>query len=141
MPIYEFYCPDCHTIYSFLSRSVDTAATPACPGCGGDSLSRQVSRFAAITGGHRSGGEDDGLPIDESRMESAMESLASEAEGLDEEDPRAAAQLMRKLSDMNGLRYGDKMEEAMDDAFLLPGRTGGRAAKAPPRRDDTLYDM
>ncbi|MBD3243585.1 MAG: zinc ribbon domain-containing protein [Chitinivibrionales bacterium] len=166
MPIYEFYCPDCHTIYSFLSRTVNTEKTPGCPRCHKESLQRKVSRFAAITGGKKESDDELGdLPIDETRMESAMESLASEAESLDENDPRAAAKLMRKLADMTGLRYGDKMEEAiarlesgedpeaiesemgdelenLDDAFVMPGKKGGRLrAMLPPRRDETLYEM
>jgi hypothetical protein len=24
MPMYEFYCPDCNTIFTFLSKSVNT---------------------------------------------------------------------------------------------------------------------
>ncbi len=111
------------------------------------------------------GADDDGgeLPIDESKMERAIESLASEAESLDENDPKAAARLMRRLSDMTGLEYGDKMEEAlakleagadpeaieaemgddlenMEDAFVLPGKKGGRK-RLPPRRDEKLYEM
>ena len=34
MPIYEFYCRDCHRVYSFLSRSVAPDRRPPCPKCG-----------------------------------------------------------------------------------------------------------
>ena len=56
------------------------------------------------------------MPIpdfDESKMEKAMNLLASEAEHMDEEDPRQAANLMRKLTDMTGLNLGPGMEEAL----------------------------
>ncbi len=43
MPVYEFYCPDCHTIFNFFSRRVNTAARPACPRCERPELERQVS--------------------------------------------------------------------------------------------------
>ena len=33
MPIYEFYCRKCNTIYNFFSRSVNTEKIPFCPKC------------------------------------------------------------------------------------------------------------
>ncbi|MBN1129196.1 MAG: hypothetical protein JXA71_09435, partial [Chitinispirillaceae bacterium] len=106
------------------------------------------------------------LPIDESRMEKAMEALASEAEHIDENDPRQAADLMRKFSAMSGLRLGDKMEGALakleagadpesleaelgdlneSDLFTLDGEAGkGRAAlraRTTPVRDETMYEL
>ena len=58
--------------------------------------------------------EDSPLPdLDESKMEQAMNVLATEAANLDENDPKQAAQLMRKLTDMTGLDLGDGMEEAL----------------------------
>jgi len=166
MPIYEFYCPRCHTIYSFWSKMVDTEKTPPCPKSDKHKLQRQVSSFAVVSGGKAESddGPDD-LPIDETKMERAMETLASEAEGIDEEDPRAAARLMRKLSDMTGLEYGEGMEEALkrleagedpdaieaemgdllegdEEPFVLPGAKKGKGRRArPPKRDDTLYEM
>jgi hypothetical protein len=96
-------------------------------------------------------------------MMSAMESLAAEAQGVDENDPRAAAALMRKLSERAGLHYGDTMEEALarlesgedpqaieselgeslegdEMPFKLAGKKGV-VRKVPPRRDDALYEM
>jgi hypothetical protein len=84
---------------------------------------------------------------------------------MDENDPRAAARLMRKLSSATGLEYGEKMETALsrlesgedpesveadmgelmegdEEPFVMPGaKGGGKARKAPPRRDEKLYDM
>ena len=166
MPIYEFYCPRCHTIYSFWSKTVNTEKVPACPQDGKHGLQRQISSFAVVSGGKTEGGEGmDDLPVDEAKMERAMETLVSEASGLDEEDPRAAARLMRKLSAMTGLEYGEKMEDALkrleagedpdaieaemgdalegdEEPFVLPGAGKGRSKKPrPPKRDDTLYEM
>ena len=42
-----------------------------------------------------------------------MEALASQADGIDENNPRQTAELMRKFSAMTGLRLGDKMEDAL----------------------------
>jgi len=47
MPIYEFYCEPCHTIYNFFSRSVNTGKRPACPKCGQGEL---VERYSARRG-------------------------------------------------------------------------------------------
>ena len=107
----------------------------------------------------------DDLPIDESKMEQAMHMLAKEAENINEDDPRQAANLMRKLSDMTGLELGDNMDEALsrmergedpeqieaemgdlledEDPFTLSGKKGkgARRRDREPRKDDTLYDL
>ena len=164
MPIYEFYCRDCHTIFSFFSKTIDTETCPACPKCRAPRLTRQVSVFA-VTGKAREKSETDDLPIDESQMAKAMAVLEKEADRIDENDPRQAANLMRKLSDMTGLQLGHGMEEALarmergedpeaiesemgdllegEDPFLLPGKKKGTSSgrQAAPRRDETLYDL
>ncbi|RLB88031.1 MAG: zinc ribbon domain-containing protein, partial [Deltaproteobacteria bacterium] len=50
MPIYEFYCEECNTIFNFFSRSVNTSKRPLCPKCKRKKLKRQMSTFAPITG-------------------------------------------------------------------------------------------
>jgi putative FmdB family regulatory protein len=50
MPIYEFYCRDCHTIFSFFARRVDTETVPKCPKHARHKLRRQMSRFAISSG-------------------------------------------------------------------------------------------
>lgn len=167
MPIYEFYCKGCHTIYSFLSRRINTETTPLCPGCGpGAELSRRVSRFAVVAGGRSQESDDplEGAGINESVIERAVEGLASEAQSIGEDDPRAAARLMRKLSEMTGLRYNDTLQEALarlesgedpeaieqelgdtlesdDLPFSLKGGAVDMRTCLPPRRDETLYEM
>ena len=163
MPIYEFYCPDCNTLMNFLSRAVNPAKRPPCPRCGGKKLQREVSAFA-VTGKSPEGGGAEEPAVDESRMMRAMESLAGEAESVREDDPRAAANLMRKFSKMTGLQFGGGIEEALgrmeegedpaaieaelgdrmegEDPFLQPGKGGGGQKRArPPQRDERLYEM
>jgi putative FmdB family regulatory protein len=111
MPIYEFYCQDCNTIFNFFSKSVNTRKRPSCPKCKRKKLQRQMSTFARIRGAKEESDLDD-LPIDESKMEKAMNLLAREADGINEDDPRQAAQLMRKLTDATGIDLGQGMEEA-----------------------------
>ena len=115
MPIYEFYCKNCHTIYNFLSRTVNTQKIPNCPHCQDVKLQRKISLFATISKRKDADGttETDMPPIDETKMEKAMAMLANEAEQLNEDDPRQAAMLMRKLSDATGLTMGPAMEEAL----------------------------
>ena len=67
----------------------------------------------ATTGNAVDPGDTDDLPVDESRMERAIESLAGEAEKINEDDPRQAAQLMRKFSQMTGLEFGEGVQEAI----------------------------
>ena len=109
MPIYEFYCPQCHMIFNFFSRTINTEKVPPCPKCDRSKLERQMSSFAVIRGTKED--QEDGLPdMDDSKLEKAMTALASEAERINEDDPRQAAQLMRKLTDMTGLELGSGME-------------------------------
>ena len=164
MPIYEFYCEDCHTIYNFFSKSMNTTKKPKCPSCKTKTLSRQMSAFA-FTGKAKEDSDMDDLPFDEGKMEKAMNMLAGEAENVNEEDPRQAANLMRKLTDMTGMELGSGMQEALkrmeagedpdaieaemgdlledEEPFMMPekkGRAKG-ARRAAPRRDETLYDL
>ncbi len=166
MPIYEFYCSPCHTIFSFFSRKVNTTALPPCPRCGA-ALAREVSAAAFLRGG--GGGGEDGLGdvrIDEARMQRAMDALGGEIDRLgDQEDPRQAAELMRKFSDLSGLRFNREIEEALDrmsrgedadavgeelDALMesgaepfVAGEGRGRALlrRLPARRDPTLHEL
>jgi len=164
MPIYEFYCKDCHTIFNFFSRTVNTTKTPACPKCQNKALTRQMSTFA-VTGKAVESSESDDLPFDESKMEQAVNMLAGQAENMNDDDPRQAASMMRKLSDMTGLKLGPGMEEALhrmekgedpdkieaemgrlleeEDPFILPEKKGGKAAsrRTEPFKDETLYDL
>jgi putative FmdB family regulatory protein len=165
MPIYEFYCHTCNTIYNFFSKSVNTEKVPTCPKCKNVSLKRKVSLFAAITGQRKGDGDaEDGMPpIDESKMEKAMAMLASEAEKISDDDPRQAARLMRKLSEATGLRMGAGMEEALgrmergedpdrieqemgdllegEDPFIFEQKSSSAGKKPKPNVDDTLYDL
>ncbi len=162
MPIYEFYCSKCNTIYNFFSRSVNTKKTPKCPKCKDVKLISQMSVFATPS---KDRGEVDGdmPPIDEARMEKAMSMLAGEADKINEDDPRQAANLMRKLSDAAGLKLGPQMEEAIarmergedpdrieeemgdllseEEPFLEETKTKKTRKNLEPQVDETLYEM
>jgi putative FmdB family regulatory protein len=162
MPIYEFYCPDCNVIFNFFSSSINTEKRPSCPRCGKIRLDRRMSVFASP----RNKGEEDDAPlpdVDESKMEKAMNLLAREAERLDENDPKQAANLMRKLTDMTGVNLGSGMEEALrrmeagedpeaieaemgdllegEEPFAFERKSFAGTGYRPPRVDETLYDL
>jgi putative FmdB family regulatory protein len=163
MPIYEFFCHKCNMIFNFFSKSVDTEKRPLCPQCRKIKLQRQVSVFSSPRG--RGTEEDDmAMPdLDESKMERAMSLLASEAEHIDENDPRQAANLMRKLTDMTGLNLGAGMEEALnrmeagedpekieaemgdileeEDPFGLSKKSLKGLKSGRPKIDEKLYDL
>lgn len=163
MPIYEFYCRDCHTIFNFFSKTINTRTVPSCPKCENPGLTRQVSLFAVTGRAEEGGDEDPGL--DESRMEKAMEWMARQSGNIDEADPRQAARLMRQFSDMTGVQLGAGMQEALnrmaagedpeqveaemgdvleaEEPFLMPGKKGlkGLKKRLPPEKDETLYEL
>jgi hypothetical protein len=111
---------------------------------------------------NRSEGEQHGGPdIDESKLEQAMQMMAREAEGMDEDDPRQAAQMMKRLCSATGLELGPGMQEAMrrleagedpdqveaemgdvleNDELFTMARKGGRISR-PPETDDRIYDL
>ncbi len=118
MPIYEFYCSDCHCVYSFLARRVDTTTQPACPRCGRPRLEREISRFAVARGAAATAdvsAPDDGLPpgLDDSRFEQVMDELERESAGVDYDDPRQAARLMRALYERTGMPLTDSIQDAI----------------------------
>ncbi len=163
MPIYEFYCSKCNTVYRFLSRTVSTEKTPICPDCRSTEMRRMVSLFSVASRKSGESSPDTEMPdLDESKMEKAMAMLSDEGD-MNEEDPRKAAKLMRKLSEATGLTMGPRMEEALsrlergedperieeemgdildDEEPFTFGPSGKKGGKKPtPRFDETLYEM
>ena len=164
MPIYEFFCKECHTVYKFFSRRINTEKIPNCPKKESHQLERRVPLVAVITGKIKeTSDENDMPPIDEAKMEKAMNMLAREADKINEDDPRQAAQLMRKLSHATGLNLGAGMEEALsrmekgenpekieeemgdllegEEPFSFDEKIKKIGKKSKPKIDDTLYDM
>nr|WP_320012101.1 zinc ribbon domain-containing protein [uncultured Desulfobulbus sp.] len=163
MPIYEFFCDDCNTVFNFFSQRPNTEKRPACPKCGRPELQKMMSTFATIGKAREDDGDDPFAGLDESKMEQAMASLMREAENVNEDDPRQVAQLMRTFADKTGLNLGDSMEEAIarmesgedpdqieremgdllegDEPFSLEAMKKKVRGKRPPIHDETLYDL
>ena len=102
--------------------------------------------------------------LDESKMEQALESLMRESEGINEDDPKQMASLMRKFTDRTGINLGDGMEEAIarmergedpeqieqemgdllgdeDDFSFEAIKKKALARAAKPSYDEKLYDL
>jgi len=160
MPIYEFLCEPCNTIFNFLSRRVNIDAKPSCPKCG-KKLQRMMSSFSTI-GRAKEPSDDVFSGMDEAGMERVLGDLARESENLHEEDPRQMARMMRRFTEKTGLdlsgpvaealkrlESGEDMESIEEDLgdllegdempFELKGRKGKKKAK--PHRDETLYEL
>lgn len=164
MPIYEFFCKKCNTIYKFFSRTIDTSTIPKCPKCRRVKLERVFSSFATVRS-KGEGGLDEAMPdIDESKLERAVEMLEKDAAGMDEDDPKQAADFMRKLTDAAGISLGEGMEEALDrmesgedpnkiekemgdllneESFRFDAKKkkGKKKAAPIPEVDETLYEL
>ena len=101
MPIYEYRCNDCRkrvTVYWRSFSEVETAR-PHCPVCGGEELSRLISRVAV-------------LKSEESRLEDLAD--PSNLAGLDENDPKSMARWMKKMSREMGEDLGSECDEVVD---------------------------
>jgi putative FmdB family regulatory protein len=166
MPVYEFYCSDCHTVFNFLARAAAPDRRPACPKCHQPELERRVSGFA-ISRGRKDEPSDEGMPdIDEARLEKALMGMAGEMEGLDDSDPRQMAKFMRRLTEATGMNLGSGFDEAirrlesgedpekieadmgdllgddtMENIFSKEGVKGLQRKYTPPAHDDTLYSF
>jgi putative FmdB family regulatory protein len=163
MPIYEFLCKDCNTIFNFFSRRVNTDKVPDCPQCG-RKLQKLLSSFATIGRANEPGDEDLPPGFDETKMERALGDMAQEAEKMNEDDSKAMARLMRRFSEKTGLVLNENMEKAlsrleagedpsrieqeMGDIFAgedsLPfefKKTGKSTRQKPPIHDEKLYEL
>jgi putative FmdB family regulatory protein len=166
MPIYEFYCENCHTVFNFFSQRVNTETRPDCPKCDRSRLERQVSVFSVFRNRAEQGSDPfDG--VDESGLEQAIMSMAGELEGLDQDDPQQAARAIRKVMDQAGIQWGAGVEEAIgrleegDDPDDIEATLGNsfdndanpfsvksrnmlgaiRRKYLPPKTDPALYDL
>lgn len=127
MPIYEYYCPDNHKIYSFYAKTLAQGQTiPKCPENPAFRMRKILSAFA-VTGRTRkaAGGESGdagsppppdgagGNPAAEAKMEAAMAAMEGEFANIDENDPRAMGRMMRRMSEVTGEKLDGEMEEVV----------------------------
>ena len=147
MPIYEYYCPDNHTVYQFYAKTLAQGKTiPQCPDNPKYRMVKCVSSFAVTRGGKgdetppaEAGGDD---AADDGRMEAAMSAMEKEFAHVDENDPRAMGRMMRRMAEMTGEKLDGEMEEVVRkleegaDPESLEDALGDDA----PGADDALGD-
>jgi len=98
MPIYEYLCGRCNTIFQFLVRHPSSETAPVCPECKkGDRMERVMSTFSVKSGS------------------SSIEDMADDPSmaGLDTEDPKAMASAIRRMADEMGEDLGPEVNEAL----------------------------
>ena len=170
MPIYEFYCPDNHTVYQFLARSLAyRETTPRCPVNPAFRMEKRVSKFAFLRGAKEPAEGDPFEGMDETKMEAMMADLERDMAGMDENnpDPRQLGHLMRKMTDVMGDKAPPEMREmirrleAGEDPEKLESEFGDlgeggegeggdffsqtvkklKAGLRAPKKDTKLYEM
>jgi putative FmdB family regulatory protein len=164
MPIYEFACPKCRKIFSFLSKRVNQDRLPVCPKCGNKKLEKQMSRFAMSRGlkesaANSDAGGDEPMPdFEDPKIERAMMEMERDMAHLDENNPKHMAHMMKKMKDImppgtvpkeldvaiKRLESGEdpeKIEEDMGDVLgdFMGGEEGG-AGGGGYTKDSGLYD-
>jgi len=101
LPIYEYRCHDCGRRVTLFWRSFSEVeeSSPHCSFCGGERLTRLVSRVAVVRS-------------EESRLDDLAD--PSSLAGLDESDPKSMGRWMRKMSREMGEDLGPEFDEVID---------------------------
>lgn len=108
MPIYEFECRKCRKKFGTLVLSRARLGDVRCKACGSSELERLWSRFSS--------------PKSE---DARLESLADPGNlaGLDENDPKSVARLMKKMGREMGEDVGEDFDQAIEEE--MSGGAGG----------------
>lgn len=126
MPIYEFECRACHRKTTALVMVRDRVGEVRCKACGSADLERLWSRFASPKS-------------EEARLEAMADPSA--LGGLDENDPKAVAQFMKKMGREMGEDLGGDIDEAMEQEMSGGGGAdgdGGEDGGSGTPGDDTF---
>ncbi|MBP5510297.1 MAG: zinc ribbon domain-containing protein [Kiritimatiellae bacterium] len=133
MPLYEFYCQPCHTIFTFRSHRVDTATVPECPRCGAK-LTREVSAFSHSIAGKSDTSGTDADELANAREEDLIAKMSDRMDQMafDEDDPASAVRAMREMARAGGLSFNKDVEEAFARI---------EAGEDPEKVDETFQDL
>ena len=98
MPLYEYQCGYCRRRFKRLIGVVANPSPICCPHCSSIEVTRLISRFARVRS-----------------EEAALDSLATDMEGVDEGNPAAMRRLMRDMGSEMGEDLGDDFEEMLEE--------------------------
>ena len=156
MPIYEYYCPDNHRIYSFYAKTLAQGQTiPRCPDAPAFRMKKILSPFAVTGRTRKAENEGKGAeapaagenPAGDARMEAAMSAMEGEFSNVDENDPRAMGRMMRRMSQLTGEKLDGEMEEVVRkleegaDPDQLEAEMGGALGDEGGGESDDPYGM
>ena len=102
MPIYEYQCQECRRVSGFLIMNLKEPFTPVCPGCGGHSLTRVLSRVHVRLS-------------EETRLERLADPGAWG--GVDENDPKSMAKMLKKMTQEMGEDTADDVDQLVEEAM------------------------
>jgi putative FmdB family regulatory protein len=123
MPIFEYQCRACRKKMSALVLSRAREADVRCTHCGGTDLERLWSRFSSPKS-------------EDARLESLADPSA--LGGLDENDPRSVARMMKKMGAEMGEDFGGDIEQAIEEEMAGGGGPGDEAGGPPGGSSDDL---
>jgi putative FmdB family regulatory protein len=100
MPIYEYRCSDCGKRSSIFQRYEEYGKTQVqCRHCGSGNLRRLINRVRVVRS-------------EETRLDALSDPGAWD--GIDEEDPRTMARMMRKMGNELGEEMPPEFDEVVD---------------------------
>lgn len=102
MPIYEYQCQECHRVSGFLILNLNEPFTPVCPKCGSQALTRVLSRVHVRLS-------------EETRLERLADPSAWA--GVDENDPKSMARVLKKVTQEMGEETGDEVDQMVEEAM------------------------
>lgn len=156
MPIYEYYCPDNHTVYQFYAKTLAQGErVPRCPANPAFTMRKIVSAFA-VTGRHGeepaadagAGAEGGAGDAEDGHVEAAMAEMEREFSSVDENDPRAMGRMMRRMAELTGEKIDGEMEEVVrkleegaDPESLEEAMGGGEGGEGEGYGEGELYGM
>jgi putative FmdB family regulatory protein len=106
MPIYEYRCQECRRISGFLILNAHDPFTPACKHCGSPALERVLSRVHVRLS-------------EETRLERLAD--PSTWGGVDENDPKSMATMLKKMGQEIGEDFPGEMDELVEEAMESQG--------------------